>query len=101
MKDKHPKETCPICGKESLTELAALSRYDDKTKVCPDCGQLEAFSGRVIVTARALHLNFQNYAGILMSKPVPDIVKAIRKATKLYQQHLKDTGQLPNYMKDI
>ena len=32
---------CPICGKE-YTEHPAISRKDNKTEICPDCGTLEA-----------------------------------------------------------
>ena len=33
--------TCPLCGK-AYTERPALSRKDDKTLICPDCGTREA-----------------------------------------------------------
>ena len=32
---------CPICGKE-YQEPPAISRKDNKTEICPDCGTLEA-----------------------------------------------------------
>ena len=32
---------CPVCGK-SYSEPPALSRSDNKTEICPDCGMLEA-----------------------------------------------------------
>ena len=32
---------CPICGKE-IVGYPALSRKDNKTKICSDCGQEEA-----------------------------------------------------------
>ena len=34
---------CPKCGKE-YSEYSALSRDDNKTKICPDCGILEALA---------------------------------------------------------
>ena len=33
--------TCPKCGKE-YQEHPAISRTDNKTEICPDCGTLEA-----------------------------------------------------------
>lgn len=33
--------TCPICG-ESYEGYPALSREDNKTKICPRCGMREA-----------------------------------------------------------
>lgn len=33
--------TCPICGKV-FTDPPALSRKDNKTQICPDCGTFEA-----------------------------------------------------------
>ena len=33
--------TCPKCGK-SYTGRPALSRLDNTTAICPDCGTLEA-----------------------------------------------------------
>lgn len=35
------KRTCPLCGKE-YTAHPALSRKDNKTLICPDCGTREA-----------------------------------------------------------
>ena len=32
---------CPRCGKP-YTEYPAISRKDNKTEICPACGQLEA-----------------------------------------------------------
>ena len=34
-------KVCPICGK-AYTGHPALSRKDDNTPICPDCGTLEA-----------------------------------------------------------
>lgn len=34
-------KTCPKCGKE-YQEHPAISREDNKTEICPDCGTLEA-----------------------------------------------------------
>jgi RNA polymerase subunit RPABC4/transcription elongation factor Spt4 len=36
------KRICPICGKE-YTDFPAISRKDNKTEICPECGQKEAF----------------------------------------------------------
>ena len=33
---------CPICGRE-YTDYPALSRRDNTTEICPDCGLNEAF----------------------------------------------------------
>lgn len=33
---------CPRCGKH-YTEFPALSRRDNKTDICPECGEIEAF----------------------------------------------------------
>ena len=33
--------TCPKCGKE-YQEYPALSRIDNKTEICPECGMKEA-----------------------------------------------------------
>ena len=42
MNDKKKKEAiCPICGK-SYTGEPALSRKDNATLICPDCGIMEA-----------------------------------------------------------
>ena len=37
------RKICPVCG-GLLTAHPALSRKDNKTKVCPDCGIREALS---------------------------------------------------------
>ena len=33
--------TCPLCGKE-YSDHPALSRKDNQTEICPDCGTMEA-----------------------------------------------------------
>lgn len=35
------KQICPICGKE-YEEYPALSRKDNHTEICSECGQQEA-----------------------------------------------------------
>ena len=35
------KQRCPICGQE-YTDEPALSRKDNQTLICPDCGTREA-----------------------------------------------------------
>lgn len=35
------KRICPKCGR-TYTERPALSRYDNDTIICPDCGTREA-----------------------------------------------------------
>ena len=34
---------CPVCGREYL-EVPALSRVDNATLICPDCGVREALN---------------------------------------------------------
>lgn len=34
---------CPICGRE-YTDYPALSRRDNTTEICPDCGLSEALN---------------------------------------------------------
>lgn len=38
---KKTERKCPICGK-TYSDYPALSRKDNKTEICPDCGQREA-----------------------------------------------------------
>ena len=40
------KQICPICNKE-YTERPALSRIDNKTGICPDCGYRQAIKALV------------------------------------------------------
>lgn len=41
MKTEVVKRTCPLCGKE-YTGYPALSRKDNATEICPDCGTRES-----------------------------------------------------------
>ncbi|WP_418749984.1 hypothetical protein [Frisingicoccus sp.] len=44
MKEKREKERiCPKCGR-MYTEPPALSREDNLTQICPDCGTREALA---------------------------------------------------------
>ena len=38
---KNTMAKCPLCGKE-YEDRPAISRKDNKTEICPDCGTLEA-----------------------------------------------------------
>jgi len=51
MKEKytHPA-VCPKCGR-NFTEHPALSRLDNRTLICPDCGTREALETLGISTA--------------------------------------------------
>lgn len=56
---------CPRC-KEVYTDRPAISRVDDKTPICPDCGTREALESIGIDTAeqdkilRAIHGNMSS-----------------------------------------
>ena len=51
MKEQYTHPTvCPKCGR-SFTEHPALSRLDNKTLICPDCGTREALETLGISTA--------------------------------------------------
>ena len=41
---------CPMCGKE-YSDRPAISRADNKTPICPDCGTREALESIGIDTA--------------------------------------------------
>ena len=41
MKTKRRERTCPLCGKK-YTDAPALSREDNLTLICPDCGYRQA-----------------------------------------------------------
>ena len=41
--EKIMNRTCPVCGREYL-EVPALSRVDNATLICPDCGVREALN---------------------------------------------------------
>ncbi|MBP3805859.1 MAG: hypothetical protein J6I76_18575 [Oribacterium sp.] len=42
-KTEDTKRICPICGQE-YTGRPAMSREDNKTPICPDCGTRQALS---------------------------------------------------------
>ena len=39
--DKNEPKVCPLCGR-TYTEVPALSRKDNTTPICPDCGTRES-----------------------------------------------------------
>ena len=44
MKDiKQQERTCPLCGK-TYKGIPALSRADNETLICPDCGTRQALT---------------------------------------------------------
>lgn len=46
-------ETCPLCGK-TYSGYPALSRVDNKTDICSDCGTREAMRPQTVESFRAL-----------------------------------------------
>ena len=44
---------CPVCHR-SYTEPPALSRVDNKTEICPDCGMMEALAAMPRPSAPAM-----------------------------------------------
>ena len=40
MSNTLPERICPICGK-TYHDYPALSRTDNKTEICPDCGVVQ------------------------------------------------------------
>ena len=45
---------CPLCGKE-IKGYPALSRKDNKTEICSDCGVMEGLNA-IFITKRTLKL---------------------------------------------
>lgn len=43
MKDIIEERSCPICG-QTFTERPAVSRTDNYTLICPDCGTRQALA---------------------------------------------------------
>lgn len=43
MKDNLDERSCPICG-QIFTERPAVSREDNITLICPDCGTRQALA---------------------------------------------------------
>lgn len=39
-----PERVCPIC-KNTYKAYPAISRVDNKTEICPECGTMEALQG--------------------------------------------------------
>jgi len=52
--------TCPICGQE-YTEAPALSREDNQTLICPDCGTLQALAAIGVTNANAVLARIHEY----------------------------------------
>ena len=52
---KQEERICPKCGK-TYSEHPALSRVDDETEICPDCGILEALESMGIESPEREHI---------------------------------------------
>ncbi|MBP5463371.1 MAG: hypothetical protein J6Y20_14795 [Lachnospiraceae bacterium] len=55
------KQKCPLCGKE-YTGHPALSRADNRTLICPDCGTRQAMDAIGISDPEALLALIHSYA---------------------------------------
>lgn len=54
------KPRCPLCGRE-YTGAPALSRTDDQTQICQDCGTRQALSAIGIVDQEAVIARIHEY----------------------------------------
>ena len=52
--EKVENKKCPLCGKE-IKGYPAISRKDNKTEICSDCGVLEGLNA-IFITKRTLKL---------------------------------------------
>ena len=67
MKDRvTEKRRCPRCGR-NYTEHPALSRSDNETLICPDCGTREALESMGISTDEQ-----DKILGIIHEKYIPE-----------------------------
>ena len=60
------KRTCPKCGR-IYTERPALSRHDNDTLICPDCGTREALESMGISIEEQ-----DKILGIIHDKYIPE-----------------------------
>ena len=54
------KQRCPICGQE-YTEAPALSRTDNQTLICPDCGTRQALAAIGVSNTDAVLARIHDY----------------------------------------
>lgn len=68
------KETrvCPLCGKQ-YNEYPALSRKDNKTEICPECGTREAIeeSEKHMCIFEKRHCRYANKQGNVFDCEAP------------------------------
>lgn len=55
MEKKENRHKCPICGME-YTEEPAISRIDNFTQICPDCGTRQALESMGVGTHEQNHI---------------------------------------------
>jgi len=84
---------CPRCGK-NIVNYPALSRYDNKTKICDDCGMNEAmmeFSLLSFDTSNEMEVNKRITKSIFLISNYPKnsfIVKHLKKIKKTLEGYL-------------
>ena len=75
-------EKCIVCGKEYRTGTQALSRIDNKTEICSDCGTSEAFDQFHSFTAlviNAIKKKNKKYFNMLLDK-YPALPESVMKS---------------------
>lgn len=88
-KNEQAGRVCPLCGRK-YTEPPALSRADNATDICPDCGMMEALAsvpgrreGPAERTRRAVYATDNRGVrkmGTGIERRVIKMVKAIERA---------------------
>lgn len=92
------KKVCPKCGNE-YTEHSAISRVDNITEICPDCGMVEAMEaferaqGRRLVPSDGKEITLKSMGGS------EDDVKFISSTICYISQFAEIDGQVPAKMK--
>lgn len=59
--------TCPICGQQ-YTGVPALSRTDNRTPICPDCGTRQALAAIGVVNQEAVIARIHEYEAFRAKK---------------------------------
>jgi len=87
MEQAEKGRVCPLCCR-TYTEPPALSRKDNETEICPDCGMLEALAsvpgGYPVKIVRNIRNN--NYRRYIMSKTKEDSKTAQAVSTTQAQE---------------
>lgn len=99
--DKNEPKVCPLCGK-TYTEVPALSRKDNTTPICPDCGTRESLEA-IGIPPKSRKKSSKSFMKSSVKTKFDTNDREVREASQIFWNitlfGFVELGSLPNFQR--